>query len=286
MATYTGTTGSDTLAGTSASDVLNGDAGSDSLAGGAGNDTVDAGAGNDTVAGGGDGDSISGGSGDDTLYGDNATAPATGPETLSWISQGAAGTNITNGFTQDTGGMRVTVGQVNDGHSTGMTTTNTTQYRAAGETFATNSAASIAGTGQGATSTTTITFDADAGSGLDDEVSNVTFRINDVDRGGWWDVVTIRAYDAAGNLVTATLTAAGNDTVAGQTVTAGNTNDTAASANGSVLVSIPGPVHSVQIVFSNRDTGGQVITVSDVATTRSMARAAMTRFMAAPATTR
>ncbi len=264
MATYTGTTGNDTLAGTSAGDVLNGNAGSDSLAGGAGNDTINAGDGIDRVSGGGDGDSISGGAGDDILFGDNATTPTTGQETLSWIAQGASGTSITNGFTQDTGGMRVTVGVVNDGRSTGVITTNATQYRASGETHATNSAAAINGSGQGATSTTTITFDADAGSGLDDEVSDVRFRINDVDRAGWWDVITIRAYDANGNLVTATLTAAGNDSVSGQTVTAGNTNDTAAAANGSVLVTIPGPVHSVQIVFSNRSTGGQVITVTDV----------------------
>ncbi|MEZ0306602.1 MAG: hypothetical protein ACAH21_01675 [Ramlibacter sp.] len=49
MATFTGTSGSDTLTGGVDGDLLTGAAGNDILAGGAGNDTVDGGNGNDTV---------------------------------------------------------------------------------------------------------------------------------------------------------------------------------------------------------------------------------------------
>ncbi|MFG6562542.1 hypothetical protein, partial [Sulfitobacter sp. 1A15299] len=45
----------------------------------------------------------------DVIYGDDvATATAT-TETLSWIGQGAAGTDLVNGFTQDTGNIHVSV---------------------------------------------------------------------------------------------------------------------------------------------------------------------------------
>ena len=57
MATYTGTTGDDTLTGSSSSDVIRGDDGNDTLNGDAGDDFITSGMGTDTVDGG-DGNDI------------------------------------------------------------------------------------------------------------------------------------------------------------------------------------------------------------------------------------
>src|SRR5690606_33455785 len=130
-------------------------------------------------------------------------------------------------------------------------------------TFNASSSLALTG-GAGPNSTTTLTFNAESGSGLTNTVSNVTFRINDVDASGWQDIITVTAFDAAGNPVAVTLTPAGNDTVSGSTVTAGATSDTANSAQGSVLVSVAGPVHSIAIAYSNGGTAAQSLWVTDV----------------------
>lgn len=266
-----GTSGNDTVNGTSDGDVIHGGAttaegstGNDTIHAGAGNDTVFGGSGADSLQGGSGNDSVSGGDGDDSLRGDAASAPATGAERLDWSAQGAAGTSVNNGFTQDTGGMKVTVNVNNNGQHTGASISNSTQYVASGETFATTSSLALNGSGNGQTSTTTMVFDAERGSGLGDEVRGVSFRINDMDTSSWRDVVSVEAFDAEGNPVTVRLTAAGDETVSGNTATAGPGNDTASVANGSVLVSIAGPVHMIRLNFSNAQNSGQVITVTNV----------------------
>ena len=60
------------------------------------------------------------------------------------------------------------------------------------------------------------------------------------------------------------LTPSGNDTVSGNTITADPGNDTSASAVRSVLVYMPGPVHRIELVYSNAGTGGQVITLTNM----------------------
>ncbi|MEZ5912906.1 MAG: Hint domain-containing protein [Paracoccaceae bacterium] len=254
-------TGNDTVYGGSGDDVIDGGGGADVISGGADNDTISGGTGADTLSGGTGDDSLAGGSGNDELYGGDAP-PDPADESLNWTGQGGNGTNVAGGFTQTTGGMDVSVSFTNDGGNTGIQTSTSTQYVGGGEPFATNSALYLTG-GAGPNATVTMDFDP-AQTGLTDEVEDVSFRINDIDASGWQDIITVTAFDADGNPVTVNFTVSGNETVSGNTITAGTGNDTAASANGSVLISVPGPVHSIQIAYSNGGTSGQALWVSDV----------------------
>lgn len=233
---------------------------------GAGNDIVTTGAGDDTIEGNGGDDILSGGDGNDVIRGDTIPTPATtGPEVLSWIAEGADGTDISGGFTQDTGGMSVTASFVEGPINDQIETSNTSQYTEAGEPFATNSALNLgSSSGSGDNATVTLTFAAEAGSGLTNEVENAAFRINDIDQDGWQDIVTITAFDAAGNPVPVDITVDGDDSLTGNTVTAGGGGDSPSDADGSVLVEIPGPVASIVIDYDNGDDAGQQLWVTDV----------------------
>ena len=224
----------------------------------------------DSVIGGEGSDTILAGDGNDIIYGDNSvTPPAPATESLDWSLQGPDETDLTGGFTQNTGTIDVAVSYTdlgNGGNSgnPGMEVFDGLQYVEAGEPFATTSGAQLGGgTSPGDTSLTTIDFAAAAGSGVNDEVTNVTFRISDIDANAWQDIVTIRAYDADGNPITVNLTP-GNDSVSGNTVTAADTADTYDSAAGSLLVEIPGPVASIEIEYAQGGTAEQYIAVTDV----------------------
>ncbi len=238
--------------------------GNDTINAGAGNDTVYGGDGNDVIRGGGNNDTLFGGDGNDTIYGDDQTAQATGTESFRWTSQGGNGTNLTGGFTQDTGGMNVSFAFNNDGAANGTTVSTATQYVATGEPMPTTSGLLIGGNGGTNAQTVSWSFDAETGSGLADSVTNVQFRLNDVDAGGWTDIITVRAYDINGNPVTVTITPWGNDTVSGNVITAGPGGDSANQANGSVLITIAGPVHYIELDYNNGGTTGQVLYVTDL----------------------
>ncbi|WP_284164419.1 Hint domain-containing protein [Frigidibacter sp. SD6-1] len=262
--------GNDTVDGGDGNDTIDAGAGNDSVTGGLGNDSIFAGDGADSVSGGdgtdviyggGGADSLLGDAGNDTIYGGSPTVTAT-QEHLSWIAQGTSGTNIAGGFTQDTGGMNVTASFVNNGGNTAVQTSNSTQYVGGGP-YSTSSGLFLAGNA-GPDVTATLTFNAESGSGLTSQVSSLSFRLNDVDMAGWQDIITVNAYDINGNPVSVTLTPSGNDTVSGNTITAGNTSDAENSAQGSVLVTVAGPLHSIQIVYSNGGTAAQSLWVTDV----------------------
>ncbi|MDH5452154.1 MAG: Hint domain-containing protein [Paracoccaceae bacterium] len=276
--TIAGGAGADTISGGAGNDQISGDDGADSLSGGTGSDTITGGIGNDTISGG-DGadsldggadadlitggtgnDTIAGGDGSDTIYG--GTTVTGGSESLNWINQGVDGTNLSGGFTQDTGGMNVSVGFTNNGSNTAIETTSDAQYLT-GSPYTAGSGLYLTGNG-GPNVTTNLTFNPEAGSGLSDEVTGLTFRINDVDGGGWLDVITITALDADGNPVSVTITPLGDDTVAGNTITASGLGDSVTSVGGAVDVSIPGPLHSIQITYSNGGTSGQALWITDV----------------------
>ena len=75
------------------------------------------------------------------------------------------------------------------------------------------------------TSTTTLTFSSDDVA-YANTVQDVSFRINDIDNGTYEDdhidIVTVRAYDAAGNLIPVVITAESNlQIINGNTVTGG-----------------------------------------------------------------
>ena len=168
----------------------------------------------------------------------------------------------------DVGGINVTVTVTDHGGLDAATVEDDDlQYVAAGEPFETNSALFLDGGGDTQSSTTAIDFESVAGSGFEDAVQNVQFRLNDVDIGAWTDIVTIRAYDANGNLLTdpnaVILTPAGDDTVSGDTVT-GVGSDDHDEIGGSVLVQIVGPVSRVEIDYDNSSNANQWLWVTDI----------------------
>ncbi|MGB8621909.1 MAG: calcium-binding protein, partial [Paracoccaceae bacterium] len=233
-----------------------------------GDDTVDAGAGNDTVYGGAGADTIDGGAGDDVIYGDAPEATAQ-QGTLHWSDAGGNGTDISGGFTQQSAGINVGVSFDTTGDTSAVEVTGTTEYVEAGEGFDTSSGLYLGGNGgrnNRVTETTRAHFDfsTDPDSGLEGTVENVSFRINDIDTGSWQDIVTVNAYDADGNPVAVTLTAAGDDSISGNEITAGNGSDNADEAAGSVLVEVGGPVASIEVIYSNGDRGGQALYLTDV----------------------
>ena len=241
----------------------------DQVFAGGGNDTVDAGLGDDLVHGGFGDDDITGGSGDDMLFGDGRSG---GPESLSWFAEGTDGADLSGGFTQNTGEMDVTVSFTDDGNNNPVMQLETGDqtYVGGGEPHKDHSSLYLYGNGNAATATATIEFAAGTGSGMQDEVENVVFRINDIDwaRGNHRDIVTVNAYDANGDAVTVNLTVtptgSGQDTVSGNTITAGNRSDSPDDATGSVLVEIDGPVREIEIVYANGLSGTQAIWVSDI----------------------
>ncbi len=250
-------------------DTVLGDANDNTIITNAGNDTVNSGAGNDTVIGGHGDDTITTGSGDDTVYGNSGEIPTGTTEHVSWNNDGtlAQFSDLSGGFTQNTGTMNVTFTQVNDGAMGVTQNYNGTHYTEAGDPWSSTSSLYVTGTGGADVSTSTLTFNPVDATAIEDEVSNVSFRINDIDQsaGGWRDQLIVRAYDADGNEVPVVITAAGNDVVANGNVTAGDGSDSHTGFNGSVLFEIPGPVHEITIDYNNAgDPAGQFVLVSDV----------------------
>ncbi|MEM9580499.1 MAG: Hint domain-containing protein [Pseudomonadota bacterium] len=262
------------IQGTGGSDQIDGaftDADGESVDGGTGtgtdglNDSVLGGAGNDTIYGGAGGDTIAGENGNDLIYGDFNGTPATGTESLNWTTAGADEQSLAAGVTQDTGDMTVSVSFTNDGSATEFAVESSDAvYVGPGEPYNNSSSLSLRGDGSsGNTSTTRIDFQSDT-LGIADEVENVNFRLNDIDAGGWQDVVTVNAFDADGNAVAVTLTVGGNETVSGNTITAGAGSEAQTSVNGTVLVEIAGPVARVEIVYQNGGNATQALYVTDV----------------------
>lgn len=261
--------------GTAGNDVINsaytGDLDGDRVdnndaADGSNNDVIRAGAGNDTVTAGAGDDRVEGGDGNDTIYGDFTGAPPLPgvAESLNWNAAGTDGQDISGGFTQLTGTVGVNVSFTNDGNSTGISVESSSSiYVAPGTPFNATSSLSLTGSGQGAASTTTLDFFSNAVS-TSDEVQNVEFTLNDIDASDWQDIVTITAYDADGNEVPVSITANGTDTVSGNTITAGSGSESATSLAGHAHVSIPGPVATIEIAYTNGGSSSQALWVSDV----------------------
>lgn len=256
--------GTDTL---SEIENVQGSAFGDMLTGNAADNLMDAGAGADTVVAGAGDDTVLGGAGNDSISAGVDAAPAPVPLDFNWSLAGPDEANIAGGVTQDTGGIQVDVSFVNDGAATEFSIESSTSvYVAPGETFNPNSTLYLYGQGGNQTSTATVDFSAVAGSGYADEVVDVSFRLADVDRvnGSWEDQITIRAYDADGNEIQVILTPSGSDGVSGNTIIAAEGNNAATDAQGSVLVTIPGPVARIVIDYDNGFTNGQLVQITDI----------------------
>ncbi|WP_374376162.1 Hint domain-containing protein, partial [Tabrizicola sp.] len=246
----TGSGGNDILTGNNAANVISGGAGADTITGLLGSDSISGGAGNDVIN-----------AGPDTISG---VTPSPTNEFLDWTPTGGW-TGPT--FTQDTGTMAVTVNYV-PGVGNAFTAT-TDAIWSPEPLIADNSGAFLQRSGAGEVTELSFNFAAESGSGMTNEVSNVLFRISDIDRmeGGWRDSVTILAYDELGNLVPVTITDnSGAIDITGNTASAtsiaGNTDPNLEA--GSILVSITGPVSQIVIQYTDLQNANQYIYVSDV----------------------
>lgn len=214
-------------------------------------------------------DVVEGTAGDDTITpgytdanGDAVDADPAPQQEFFWTSQGGDNTPLEAGFTESVGGINLTVAHTDDGNADGFGVETAAQYLGS-EGFSGGSGAFIWGNGNGDTLTLDFSFADATGGTYTNEVSNVTFRLNDLDAVGFIDNVTITAVDAAGTPVTVTLTAAGDDTISGNTII-GVGDDNMGSPNGSVLVEIAGPVQSFSIDYDNDGTGTQGIWMTNI----------------------
>jgi|GEM_PF-195458 len=195
---------------------------------------------------------------------DNATFATSTDEVLSWTGFGPDGTDVSAGVSQTLGGVNVDVSIINDGTLSGAEVDTAAQYVGA-DTYDANSALYLSGSGGvGDTTTVAIDFSAEAGSGKSGFVTDVNFRINEIDFGSWQDIVAITAIGPDGTPIPVTITVDGNDSLSGNTVTGQSTNDGASDQNSSIKIDIPGPVRHVTIDYDNGGNGGQVLNVTDI----------------------
>jgi Ca2+-binding RTX toxin-like protein len=254
-----GSGGSDTLTGTATENVIQGGGGADTIFGGTGNDTIDGGTGDDVIT-----------SGPET--------PSTASLDFNWTLAGGDEDDLSAGVTQDTGGINVSTTYTAGFPGSTFTVESSNGdsgpdgpiYVAPGETFDPGSSAELRRpggqvAGSSPTSTLRVDFDAVAGSGLADEVQNVSFRISDIDDSNWRDRIVVRAYDANGNEIPVTFTeTSASISVNGNTIEANGVTLNPDSEDGSVLVGIQGPVAYFTITYDNLETAGQAIRVSDI----------------------
>ena len=263
----TGSAQADTLTGNDSANILTGGDGDDTITGGYGGDTISGGAGNDTII-----------AGPDTAP--TVTPPAAANLRLDWDAQAPSGSNIEAGFTQTVGGVMnvgVTYSETDPGSSftidyipnvsNDQTIYSTSGDTATGGTFDTGSSSVLYRPGGPGQVQTTLDFSAVSGSGLTNQVSNVRFRLSDIDVGNFIDQVTVFAYDASGNAVPVTITETSSWlTVSGNTVTATGGNTSPDTSTGSALYVINGPVSQVviQYIDAANSNAQQAIWVSDV----------------------
>jgi hypothetical protein len=154
---------------------------------------------------------------------------------LNWGALGAYGTSLADTpqnevtATVDTGGVAVDITFDSEDGGADAFTFEEPGFFGPGETQNPNSHLKLLGDGGDgatttATSTTILDFRAVDTDAYSDDVQSVSFRLNDVDEssdsGDWEgggisfeDVVTIKAFDAAGNIVPVTLTPSGTGIV-------------------------------------------------------------------------
>lgn len=280
-----GDSGNDTLSGDAAADTVYGGAGEDNLAGGAGTDQIFGGFGNDTISSGTEDDTVFGGAGNDTVDGGTGADliyggpdAATSGLQFNW-SDYSDEQSLASGIVQDVGGINVTVSY--SGGFTGATFTAETTgstggaerdfpiYVGAGEPFNPSSSAEFFRPADGGGSTSsTVQFDFAAvpGSDFQSSVQNLRFRISDVDRSGFTDSVTVRAFDINGVEIPVAITVGNTTTLSqsGNTVTATGTAINPNALDGSILYQIAGPAARVVISYTDLNNAAQAIFVSDL----------------------
>ncbi len=199
---------------------------------------------------------------------DNPSSDPFTPLQFNWTDYSDE-TNLSGGISQDTGGIQVDVAYTGPSGGEFSAEHTSTQYVASGETYPANSSAYLYQNGNATDAQVTFDFSSVSGSGFEDEVQNVSFRINDIDGvidgfNNFQDIVTITAYDADGNEVPVTITLSGDDSLSDQTITAAITNNSESQAAGSVLVEIAGPVARIVIDYDNGGNTQQAIYFTDL----------------------
>lgn len=256
--------GNDLVIGRLGDDLLHGDAGADDLQGAGGDDMLHGDAGNDVLTGGANDDDLFGGAGNDMLYGGGLPGGAVEYDGFRWIEIGAPESAVGPTFSGTTNGITVSGTVENRGALVSAIIVDYQQYTVSGEPFGQTSALMLTG-GAPNVADVSLAFSL-AASGDDADVSGISFRLNDIDSASWQDIVSVEAFDAAGLSVAVKLTAAGDDIVTGQTVTAGPASDeSSATQNGSVLVEVQGPAHMIRIAYSNGLGSQQLAFISDIA---------------------
>ncbi|MBT8410505.1 MAG: Hint domain-containing protein, partial [Octadecabacter sp.] len=263
--------GNDTIDGGADNDTILGGIGDDSLSGGSGSDNIDGGEGTDQIDGGTGDDDLDGGLGDDTVLGGDGADTITGGESTSEIPLERVAFEWSAIPDPNDGGQIDNLDAVTTGSQTvGSTTVDFSVTGGAGQYETTTVYTNGIDAGGGAVG-------ANSALGLDgsdgvvtldfsNAVENVQFRVNDFEANS--ETLTIRAYDADGNLISFSVAegsgingsdtdgVAGNDTFQGPL---SNTGDN--SPIGSVLVTIPGPVARIELDYTQTNGG---LTVTDV----------------------
>lgn len=188
-------------------------------------------------------------------------------EDLNWSLQGGDNTDLSNGFTQDTGNVNVRFYIVDEGNLNDASVNTATTHYTGGGPYDPNSSLTIGGDTSGYdTATAVLEFSGETG--YADEVENLSFRIADVDKHdfSWTDKVTIKAWDADGNPVTVYATnGTGTVSTSGTNVVIQGTADLASNdPAGSYEITFGGPVARVEIGYDNLDSNQQYIHVTDL----------------------
>ncbi|KIT16841.1 Hint domain-containing protein [Jannaschia aquimarina] len=184
-----------------------------------------------------------------------------------WSDYGT-GTDLSGSQTQVSGDVEVTV-TTGLAAGTTFTATDTTIFVPGDVDIASDSSAWLFANGNQADSTLQIDFAAAQGADVTGEVQDVRFLITDIDgvvdaANNFQDIVTVLAFDAEGNAVEVALTALGNDSVSGNTVTALIDSDEGFQADGAALVQIDGPVARIELIYDNGGNTQQAVYVSDI----------------------
>lgn len=258
----------DTLTGFDQVGTGGGDIFTNELSGRGGDDTIKGLGADDRLYGGADDDSIEGGGGNDLIFGDSDlpgdVEGRTVRESFEWSEETSVnGQNITD-FSQDTGNVTVEFEVLKNTTETftrfQSTDQNITDIRADGSAIDDNSSLE-----------SDINLDngeTDYSWTFSEEVTNVSFRVNDIDGDG---VVKVTAFDADNNPVELSLQG-------GSLLTLSDTGgpvgaDTAASQGGyladdadeySVLVNIPGPVQRIVLEHTQDGDADSGINVTDI----------------------
>ena len=245
-------------------DVLTGGNGNDTIFGEGGNDSIEGNAGHDSIEGNHGDDTISGGTGNDTIYGDNNTGGASTPggtterESFEWDkapdphdnSAVDNNDNLGGGFVQDTGNVNVTF-SVTGSSKTPETTFSTDQQKVhsiTGDGQATNANSSLASLANqdGESATYRLDFSKD--------VTNISFRINDIDNAS---KVVIVAVGPDGARTPINVSTGGGIQAQNQDGVGGNETLISRGADGpdtdpshSALVNISGPVDYLEITHT------------------------------------